>query len=121
MADDVKVRGVLAELQMEIARRFGDLVRSRLEGPTLVLVCQGNGATIGVTVDDPIRPTFGMTYPAFDADAVSWKELREYSARGVLLVAVLGILRVVEKDGAVLPEFSRPSLRRRTRRAPPAR
>jgi hypothetical protein len=103
-------------VQLEVARHFGDSVRCRLEGSTLILACQRNGAVVGVTVDDPGRPSFGITYPAFDTDAVSWKDLREYAAGNVLLVAVLGILRTVEKDGAVLPEFPRPGLRRRAKR-----
>jgi len=108
---------VLAAVQEEVGRRFGTAVRCAFEGETLVLVCERNGAKMGVTVADPIRPTFGITYPAFDPDAVSWKDLREHAARNVLLVAVLAILRAVEKDGAVLPEFPNPGLRRRARRA----
>jgi len=106
----------LAAVQEEVGRRFGPSVRCAFEGETLVLVCERNGATMGVTVDDPIRPSFGITYPAFDPDAVSWKDLREHAARNVLLVGVLGILRAVEKDGAVLPEIPNPGLRRRAGR-----
>jgi hypothetical protein len=112
----MELEGPLADAESEIVQRFGSSVRCHVEGPTLVVVCQENGATVGVTVDDPLRPSFGITYPAFDDDAVSWKDLREYSARNVLLVAVLGIFGAVEKDGAVLPEFPKPGLRKRAQR-----
>ena len=117
----MELEDVLPGVQMEVARRFGKSVRWQREGPVLVLVCERNGATLGVTVDDPGRPSFGITYPAFAPDAVSWKDMHERAARDVLLAGVLWILEAVERDGAVLPEFPTAGLQREARRHRPSK
>ena len=107
---------MLAEVLAEIRAVCGYAVRGEIQGDTLVLVFSNSEATVGVTVDDDSLPSFSVTYPGFDHDAISWRELKELSGRAVLLAGVLWIVRAVARDGAVLPEFPNAALRRRARR-----
>jgi hypothetical protein len=109
---------VLAEAQSEIIRCFGRSVRCQIHADMLVLHCEASGADIAITVDDPSRPSFCVSYPGFDPEASSWRDVQERAARNVLLQALLWIVRAVEKDGAVLPEFPKPGLRKSARRVP---
>lgn len=78
----------------------------------------GSGADADVTiaVDDPERPSIVVCYPGFDANAQSWKEVREVVSRGVLVDGVVGIVKAFVKDGAVLPELPNARLRRTPKR-----
>ncbi len=108
---------MLAEVLAEIKAACGDSVRGEIQGESLVLVFSNSEATVGVTVDDKSLPSFSVTYPWLRHDAASWRELKDLTGRGVLLAGVLWIVRAVERDGAVLPEFPNAALRRRARRA----
>lgn len=109
---------VLAAVQAEIIRCFGGSVRCQIDANTLVLRCEARRADVAITVDDPGRPSFCVSYPGFGPEAASWRDLQEQTARNVLLEGLLSIARAVEKDGAVLPEFPNPRLRKSARRAP---
>jgi len=109
---------VLADLLSEITRRFGGSVTGRIREDALLLVCEANGGAIGVSVDDASRPSFSVSYPGFGPEAASWRDQREFVARNVLLPGLLWIVRAVEDDGAVLPEFPKPGLRRSAKRTP---
>ena len=102
----------LDRLQSEITRRVGKVVNFEIAGSALKVVCQKNGAQITVAVDEPSTPSFNLIYPAFMHDAQSWKDLREISGSKVLEVAVVNIVQVVVRNGAVLPEFPKPRLLR---------
>jgi len=106
---------LLDDVGIEFARRFGDSVRMERAGDVLSITCE-NGASVGVSIDDPNVPSFAISYPCFDADAMSWRDVRDRVSRGVLLVAVLGLAAAVEQHGAVLPEFPTSSLRKSIRR-----
>lgn len=107
---------MLAEVLAEIRAVCGDSVCGEIQGDTLVLVFSDSEATVGVTVDDASLPSFSVTYPGFDHDAISWREMKERSGRAVRLAGLLWIVRAVARDGAVLPEFPNAALRRRARR-----
>ena len=102
----------LDRLQSAITRRVGKVVNFEIAGSALKVVCQKNGAQITVIVDEPNRPSFNMSYPAFMHDAQSWNDLREISGSNVLEDAVLNIVQIVVRNGAVLPEFPKPGLLR---------
>ncbi len=111
---------LLEDLGAEIVRRFGDAVRVERHEDMLLVHGVRCGGVVGISVDDASRPSFGVSYPGFDHDASSWRELRERTATGVLLVGVLSIVRDVAREGAVLPEFAHEALRRSARRTPHA-
>ena len=105
--------GPLIALLREIECRYGAEVRGEVHSDSLVLCFERSGAVVGVTVDDASRPSFSVSYPAFDEGAASWRELRERTAKGVLREGVMSLVRAVERDGAALPELANPRLRRR--------
>lgn len=109
---------MLADVLSEITQRLGGSVTGQIRADALVLVCKANGAAIGITVDVASRPSFCVTYPGFRPEAASWRDLQEIVAQNVLLPGVLWIVRAVEEDGAVLPEFPKPGLRKRAKRTP---
>ena len=109
---------MLADVLSEITQRLGGSVTGRIRADALVLVCEANGATISITVDAASRRSFCVTYPGFRPEAASWKDRQELVAQNVLLPGVLWIVRAVEKDGAVLPEFPRPGLCKCANRTP---
>lgn len=110
--------GILTDVLSEITRRLGGTVTGEVHADALVFVCVASGAAVGVTVDDATRPSFCVSYPGFRPEDASWGDLREVVAQNVLLPGVLWIVRAVERDGAVLPEFPRPGLRRSAKRTP---
>jgi hypothetical protein len=75
--------------------RRGGARLSRSSEPPLVVV----------TVLDPARPSFRVTYPAVLSGAMSRREEREVSAEHVLPAALFWIVRAVVRQGAVLPEL----------------
>lgn len=102
----------LDRLQSEITRRVGKAVDFEIAGRALKVVCRRNGAQITVVVDEPNRSSFSMSYPAFMHDAQSWNDLREISGSNVSEDAVLNIVQIVVRNGAILPEFPKPGLLR---------
>jgi len=106
----------LALVAEEFSRRFGKAVQLRREGTALLVQCGKPDASVCISVDDPDRPSFAISYPAFDSDARSWRDLHQQNSTGVLLEGLLWITDRVLRDGAVLPEFPNASLRRRSNR-----
>jgi hypothetical protein len=103
---------VLASLAEELVRCFGKSLHVHREGKALLIQRENDDSSVYVSIADPVRPSFDVSYPSLDTDAQSWRDLRQRDAAGILFAAVLRIVRSVVKDGAVLPEFPSPTLRR---------
>jgi hypothetical protein len=103
---------VLVSLAQDLDRRLGSSIQVLRQGKALLIQRENDDNSVCVSVANSARPSFNISYPKFDSDAQSWRDLQQAEATEVLSVAVVALVRSFAKDGAVLPEFPSAALRR---------
>jgi hypothetical protein len=90
----------LEELASQLRSVFGRSISVERSGETLLIGVAGRDSQVGVTIADPDRPSFDVTYPAVRGEESGLRDARDHSAAGVLFVALTWIVREIVEYGA---------------------
>jgi hypothetical protein len=95
----------LEELASQLRSVFGGSITIERAREALLISVRGRDAEVGVTISDPTRPSFDVTYPAVQEQVSGIRDAREHAAAGVLFEGLTWIVREIVEHGAALPEF----------------
>jgi hypothetical protein len=79
-------------------------VLSRSDSDCTIQLGRSEDAIISITLCDPIRPTFSITYPLLTFRRDGSESIRELTAEGILAEGVAWVARKVFRFGFVPPE-----------------
>jgi hypothetical protein len=96
---------VLTGLASRLCARFGKEVSCTRSGGTLLVSLTGWPETsLGVSVMDPLRPSFAVSYPSVSSGRKGGVARKDVTASGVLESAVVWMTKKAIKFGAVPDE-----------------
>jgi hypothetical protein len=84
---------------------FGASITIERGRDTLLISFAAHAAEVGVTIADPARASFDVTYPAISGEASGIRDVREHAAAGVVFEGLAWIIREIVEHGVLLPEF----------------
>jgi hypothetical protein len=100
---DPLLEELLARLRASYGARV--LVLQKGDGRLCLQFGSGDDAVIDLRIEDPLRPSFAVSYPALTVKRNGRRHVRRVHVSGVLVAGIEWIAKKLVRDGVVRPEF----------------